>query len=159
MYLLDIRNTPFGHPELLDPLRKLRKPWRWSRMQPIKAILDCSNFDNAWLVWEIQSFKTYLLDIRNIPDCHPELLDPIGNLRKPLSWFKRLTIKAILDCSNFDDAWVSLKIQSFKTYLLHLRNIPDCHPELLDPLRKLRKPLSWSKRLTIKAVASLLQFW
>ena len=109
MYLLDIRNIPFGHPELLDPLRKLRKPSRWSRMQPIKAILDCLNFDNAWLVLDIQSFKTYLLDFRNIPDCHPELLDPIRNLRKPLSWSKMLTIKAILHCSNFGNAWLVLE--------------------------------------------------
>ena len=74
-----------------------------------------------------------------IPDGPPEILDPLRKLRKPLSWSKWLIIKAILHCTNFGNAWVVLEIQSLHTYLLDLRNIPDGHPELLEPLRKLRK--------------------
>ena len=114
-YLLDLRNIPNVHPELLNPLRKLRKPFKWSKRLKIKAILDCSNFGNAWLVLEVQNLYTYLLDHRNIPDGHPELQGPLRKLKKPFKWSKRLTIKAILDCSNFGNAWLVLDFRSLKS--------------------------------------------
>ena len=86
-----------------------------------------------WLILFIQMLLSYLLDLRNIPDVHHELLDPLRKLRKPFKWSKRLKIKAMIDFSNFGNAWIVLEAQNLHTYLLDLRNIPDGHPQLQGP--------------------------